>query len=88
MQMAAQGVNTASLGDADQGSGFRIQQTENAQHPKSNIQRPMQQADVRCSVFEVRGSMLKHYSITPSLHYPRLRDQHYPQGRPRFVLDK
>jgi N-acetylneuraminic acid mutarotase len=24
--------------------------------------------------------MFKHYSITPPLHYPRLRDQHYPRA--------
>src|ERR1700688_963032 len=64
--MADQGVNTASLGNAVQDSGFRREKTPNIQpasavdglrrgeHPTSNIQRPLQQADVQCSRFGVR----------------------------------
>ncbi len=82
MQMAAQGVNTASLGNADQGSGFRVQRAENAQRPTrlrrgehrtSNVQRSRRMFSVRLfdvqrSVFGVR--CLEKYSTPPLLHYP------------------
>src|SRR4029077_7873325 len=72
--MAAQGVNTASLGNADQGSGFSRRKTPNIQHPTSNVQCSRRMFGVRrsvfgvrCSAFGVRRSMFKtllHHSIT------------------------
>src|SRR5437667_7276548 len=65
--MAAEGVNTASLGNADQGSGFSRQRTSNIQHPTSNAPGDCLAFGVRCSMFDVRCSMLK--KNTPLLHH-------------------
>jgi N-acetylneuraminic acid mutarotase len=67
--MAAQGVNTASLGNADQRSGFSGQKTPNVQHRPSNVQCSRRVFSVRC---------LKYYSTTPPRYYAGLRDQHNP----------
>ena len=65
MQMAAQGVNTASLANADQDSGFSRRKTPNiepasavdglrrGEHPPSNVQCSRRTFGVWCSMFGV-----------------------------------